>query len=206
VLHFIYACDLANYPQLQTTMFQDRARQFKDRLKWDVSVDDQGWERDQYDDLNPLYVILSDGGRHAASMRLLPTTGPTMVNDHFDNLLPDGRLHSAQIWECTRFCLAPGQGTAAASALQLGGGHIMQRFGVDHLVGVFDKLMTRIYRGIGASPDVMGTDNGICAGLWSFDDASFADLSRRAGIALDQVDTWFADSLATMGQGNANRP
>ncbi len=206
MLHFIYACDLHYYPLLQSTMFQDRARQFKDRLGWNVDVDAKGWERDQYDDLNPLYVILSSDGRHAGSMRLLPTTGPTMVNDYFHRLLPDGPLHSAHIWECTRFCLAPGQGTAAASALQLAGGYLMKRFGVDHLVGVFDKLMTRIYRGIGASPQILGNSEGICAGLWGFDASQFEELSVRSGITEADVKRWFSASLAAMGKGNAARP
>ncbi len=203
MLHFIYACDLPAHPDLADTMFRNRAQQFKDRLGWDVTVDDRGWEQDQYDRLNPLYVIVSDQGRHAASMRLLPTTGPTMVNDHFQQLLPDGPLHSAQIWECTRFCLAPGQGTTAASALQLAGGHLMQAFGVDHFVGVYDRLMTRIYRGIGASPHQLGAAQGICAGLWTFDRDSLRDLSRRADIPLGQVAADFSTSLAAMGRSNA---
>jgi N-acyl-L-homoserine lactone synthetase len=38
----------------------------------------KGQERDRYDDLNPLYVIWQEhDGRHAGSMRFLPTTGRT---------------------------------------------------------------------------------------------------------------------------------
>ena len=38
-------------------MFRDRASQFKTRLKWQVDVDENGFERDEYDALNPLYVM-----------------------------------------------------------------------------------------------------------------------------------------------------
>ena len=38
-------------------MFRDRAEQFSQRLGWAVSVNASGHERDQYDELNPLYVI-----------------------------------------------------------------------------------------------------------------------------------------------------
>ena len=41
-------------------------------------------EIDQYDLLNPLYLILKDeNGKHLGSCRALPTTGPTMIADHF---------------------------------------------------------------------------------------------------------------------------
>ena len=46
-------------------MFRDRASQFKTRLKWQVDVDENGFERDEYDALNPLYLILENNlGRH----------------------------------------------------------------------------------------------------------------------------------------------
>ena len=87
MLRYIYGNDLHDYPKLAESMFQDRADQFKTRLGWNVSVNAQGHERDDYDDLNPLYVIWEESsGRHGGSMRFLPTTGPVMVNDHFSHL------------------------------------------------------------------------------------------------------------------------
>ena len=58
MIRFVMAEDLPKYPRLQDSMFKDRADQFIRRLGWDVSVDGNGWERDQYDALNPLYVII----------------------------------------------------------------------------------------------------------------------------------------------------
>jgi len=57
MLRYLYADQLDEFPQLRDTMFRDRADQFKTRLNWDVSVDENGFERDEYDDLNPLYEI-----------------------------------------------------------------------------------------------------------------------------------------------------
>jgi len=57
MLRYLYADQLDEFPQLRDTMFRDRADQFKTRLNWDVSVDENGFERDEFDDLNPLYVI-----------------------------------------------------------------------------------------------------------------------------------------------------
>ncbi|MEX0368256.1 MAG: acyl-homoserine-lactone synthase, partial [Ruegeria sp.] len=87
MLRYIYADELHKYPKLREGMFRDRADQFKTRLGWDVHINEQGEERDQYDDLNPLYVIWEEeDGSHGGSMRVLPTTGPVMINDVFGHL------------------------------------------------------------------------------------------------------------------------
>ena len=84
MLRYLYADDLHRFPKLADTMFRDRGHQFRDRLNWDVTVGADGHERDTYDALNPLYVIWQGAdGRHGGSMRFLPTTGRTMVEDHF---------------------------------------------------------------------------------------------------------------------------
>lgn len=81
MIHYLYADQLKTYPILRDTMFRDRALQFKQRLGWDVEADAAGKECDDYDALNPLYVIWeNEAGNHGGSMRFLPTTGPTMVN------------------------------------------------------------------------------------------------------------------------------
>ena len=124
MLRYVYASDLEDHPKLAATMFRDRADQFKTRLGWDVTVDENGFERDEYDGLNPLYVIWEEpDGSHGGSMRFLPTTGRTMVNDHFSDLI-SGPINSPSIWECTRFCLTRGAGSHVAAALMLGGGEI----------------------------------------------------------------------------------
>ena len=103
MLCYLSAEALAAYPRLKETMFTDRARQFRDRLGWEVRVNRDGWETDQYDPLNPLYVIWRNpDGTHGGSMRFLPTTGRTMVNEHFLHLSPAGPVRNHGIWECTR--------------------------------------------------------------------------------------------------------
>ena len=95
MLRYLYADQLDEFPQLRDTMFRDRADQFKTRLNWDVSVDENGFERDEYDDLNPLYVIWeTPQGTHSGSMRLLPTSGRCMVNEHFSELMNGDLINS----------------------------------------------------------------------------------------------------------------
>lgn len=196
MLRYIYANELKNNPKLARGMFVDRADQFKTRLGWDVKVDENGEERDQYDTLNPLYVIWENvDGTHGGSMRFLPTTGRTMVNDVFGHLTGGGPVVSPHIWECTRFCLARGAGSNVAAALMLGGGEIMKGFGVRHFVGVFDARMVRIYRAIGSSPEVLGSEgqgrDKISVGLWEFTEEAQRHVASRAEVSPELSKLWF---------------
>lgn len=200
MIRYIHGHDLHKFPKLAESMFRDRADQFKTRLGWAVSVDAQGFERDEYDDENPLYVIWEESdGTHGGSMRLLPTTGRTMVNDHFLHLTDGVRIQSPLIWECTRFCLARGAKPGVAAALMLAGGEVMQQFGVAHYVGVFDARMVRIYRRIGSSPEVLGSEGegreAVSIGLWEFSPDAQANVARTAGITPDMSRRWFERSF-----------
>lgn len=200
MLRYIYGTDLHRFARLRDGMFRDRADQFKTRLGWEVTVDADGFERDDYDALDPLYVIWEGpDGRHQGSMRFLPTTGQVMVNDHFSHLLNGQAVCSPDIWECTRFCLSRGAPSRVAAGLMLGGSEIMRHFGIRHFAGVFDARMVRIYRHIGSSPEVLGSQgtgrDRISVGLWAFSDAARMRVAQRAGISPALSDLWFRRSL-----------
>ncbi|HBM57666.1 MAG TPA: autoinducer synthase [Citreicella sp.] len=196
MIRYLYGDQLATQPLLADSMFRDRADQFHTRLGWEVTVDAQGFERDQYDALNPLYVLWQKPcGRHGGSMRFLPTTGRTMVNEHFLHLTEGVRIASPLIWECTRFCLARDAGPGVAAALMLAGGEVMRGLGVEHFVGVFDARMVRIYGRIGASPEVLGHQGEgrgrISVGLWGYSPEAQARVAASAGIDPAQSRRWF---------------
>jgi len=196
MLRYIYANDLYLFPKLGASMFRDRADQFRKRLGWEVDVDGKGEERDQYDTLNPLYVIWEESdGSHGGSMRFLPTTGRVMVNEIFGHLTGGGPITSPLIWECTRFCLSRGAGPKVAAALMLAGGEIMTGFGIRHFVGVFDARMQRIYRAIGSSPELLGSEgqgrDRISVGLWEFTEEAKRKVALRAGISARVSRLWF---------------
>jgi acyl homoserine lactone synthase len=209
MIRYLYADQISEAPLLAETMFRDRAAQFRDRLNWDVTVDANGFERDQYDAFNPLYVILADeGGRHAASMRVLPTVGRTMVNDHFRDLAGGVAITSPLIWECTRFCLRPDAGREArrmAGSVMLAGCHLGLRFGLDYAVGVFNAQMLKIYRGIGWEPEVIGRSgpgtDAICVGLWPFAQAISERIAARAGVDPAIAEGWFEASFPARRPG-----
>jgi acyl homoserine lactone synthase len=154
------------HPHLVDEMFRLRARIFRDRLGWDVRVTD-GMERDRFDDEGPVYVIYADprGARVIGSLRLLPTTGPTLLAEMFGDTLPDAvGLCSPSIWECTRFCLDEtlvgdinGQGLALASGILFAAlGEVALAAGIQSILANFDATMRRLYRRIGCEVEILG--------------------------------------------------
>ena len=171
MIKIVYEEDGAQFPNLMDSMYRHRAAQFRDRLNWEVHVDEDGWERDEYDKLNPLYLVFEQGdGTHGGSMRFLPTTSDTMINDHFTDLTGGVIIRSPFIWECTRFCLAPNADRSVSRAIMLATMELGLRADLKFFVGVFDRRMCRIYERIGWSPVIIGkglsSDQELCAGLW----------------------------------------
>ena len=199
MIRFVYARDLGRYPVLARSMFRDRAVQFRDRLDWEVSVDADGCERDQYDVTNPLYLIWEEAdGSHGASMRVLPTIGRTMVDEIFPELAGGAQVRGPFIWECTRFCITPTSAASArhlAGALMLAGHEVGLQFGLEYSVGVYDARMVRIYRRIGWEPEKVGeTGEGrdrICMGLWPFAPEIRDRIAANAGLDSDLGRYWF---------------
>ncbi|MFD0978169.1 acyl-homoserine-lactone synthase [Tropicimonas aquimaris] len=200
MLRYIYGNALNHFPTLRDTMFQDRAEQFSRRLGLEVNVNEDGEERDQYDVLNPLYVIWElEDGTHGGSMRFLPTVGRTMINEHFSHLMDGVKIESPLIWECTRFCISPRADRRAAAALVLGGGELMDNFKLEHFCGVFDPRMERIYRLYHVDPDVIGSagegKDRIGVGLWEMKPDAWAPTLGRLRIDRDTSLRWFNRSF-----------
>lgn len=155
------------YANLLDEMFRLRARIFRDRLGWDVQVTD-GKERDKYDDIAPVYLVYTDHRTRdvKGSLRLLPTTGPTVLADNFSDTLPDAvQLSAPTIWECTRFCVDDrildkahrDELLHVSGSLIAGLGEIAIKAGIESVLGNFDATMLRIYRRIGCEVEVLGS-------------------------------------------------
>lgn len=210
MLRYLYADQLHLYPRLAESMFRDRAYQFRTRLKWDVTVQADGAERDEYDALNPLYVIWENrDGRHGGSMRFLPTIGRTMINEYFRRLTDDVEIRSPFIWECTRFCLAPNATPQVSALLMLGGAELGLGAYLSHAVGVFDARMVRVYRRLGWGPIILGTEgkgqDAVSVGLWAFERDIRLRLLSRAGISEEVSRFWYEYSLGGQGENSMSR-
>jgi N-acyl-L-homoserine lactone synthetase len=90
-------------------MHQDRKRIFVDQLGWSLPSAGSWLEIDQFDNEYTVYLIAtsSNDGRHLASVRLLPTIRPHMLNTIFGDLCDGGPLVREDVWESSRFTIAP---------------------------------------------------------------------------------------------------
>ncbi len=136
-------------------MHRLRYRVFKQRLDWDIQCSGE-MEIDEFDALCPCYLLKrSSEERVTGCVRLLPTTGPTMLTETFSTLLNGSAAPaSPRVWESSRFCLDPdhagplaSQGVAKATYELFAG---MVEFGLSRgltdIVTVTDLLMERILR------------------------------------------------------------
>ena len=89
-------------------MHHDRKRVFVDRLGWQLRAPGSWLEVDEFDNEYTVYLIAcSSDDRHVASVRLLPTTRPHMLNTIFEDLCEGGPVIAPDVWESSRFTIAP---------------------------------------------------------------------------------------------------
>lgn len=106
MIHVIDNHLAADCRTLLQSMFADRKRLFVDLFGWDVPVVDGQYEMDQFDTADAIYIVIADSdGGHEASLRLLPTARPHMIDTVFRHLCPIGVPAGETIWESTRLCL-----------------------------------------------------------------------------------------------------
>lgn len=167
----------AAFPKTELhAMHRLRARAFRDRRGWDVSVL-SGMEVDGFDALEPHYMLLrEEGGALCGCWRLLPTDGPYMLNDVFPELLGEQAApHDPQVWELSRFVMegdAPGAFGFAPRTLQsirevINFGHAQ---GIAQYVTVTTTAVERMLRQAGvavrrfAPPRQIGVETAVA--LW----------------------------------------
>ena len=161
-------------------MHRLRCRVFKARLDWDVQISGD-MEIDEFDGLHPAYLLQpAFNGQVQGCVRLLPSTGPTMLRDRFPILL--GREPAPQdptVWESSRFALdvpstaVKGPAGLAKATHELLAGMI--EFGLSRnltkIVTVTDTRMERILRRAGwpleriGDPKPFGTTRAVAGYL-----------------------------------------
>lgn len=199
-IHYIKSSNLQEHPVLKATMFSDRACQFVDRLCWPaLSIDENGWERDEYDEINPMYIIFERAdGTHAASMRILPMNGKNMLRDHFKQLTVPKVLMQRSVWECSRFVTARDAPRNVHAALFVAANELFKRNKVDTMLGLFSKPMLRVYQQQKNAPKVIDTAmiNGEWHGVgaWTFSAEVWWRSLARLGISASQSEKWYLDS------------
>jgi acyl homoserine lactone synthase len=144
-------------PQLFEQMGQYRREVFINRLGWELNIIN-GMELDEFDGPDAVYVCSQDDeGNVNGVARLLPTTGPYLMEKVFPQLWGGNKLpHDPQIWELSRFAMVdtaktagvlPHQASAAtASALLCQVIHAANANGANSLITVSPVGVERLLR------------------------------------------------------------
>ncbi|KAB1084039.1 GNAT family N-acetyltransferase [Neorhizobium galegae] len=181
-------------------MFRARAAVFRDRLGWQVDVQDQ-CERDRYDEAeDPVYLVTQrSSGTLTGSLRLLPTTGATMLKSEFRHFFDQPiDVDSPTTWECTRFCVHPLAGhidqhssRAVATELLSGLCDLALDTGIESIVGVYDVAMIGVYRRIGWRPTPLARSRpeigDLYVGLWDVTAQNCQTLRANLSRLLEQA-------------------
>lgn len=187
------------FSELFDEMYRLRASTFNDRRKWKVRVV-QGREIDVYDDFDPLYVMSVDqSGKLIASLRLLPTTGPHMLADIFDQTMGAAEIiRHPLIWESSRFCVNTDVAETTSTGIHRATAEILLAlFETAHankivnIVTVYDVYVERIVRRAGCGFERLGEpvayDDGLktVAAVASPTAACIQAIRQKTGIESD---------------------
>jgi N-acyl-L-homoserine lactone synthetase len=197
MIRLIQGSQRDRFPREIDEMHRLRAHVFHERLGWDVTVKD-GWEIDEFDALNPLYLLsVDEGGRVRGSLRLLPTTGPNMLADVFSALLPAGQtVRSATVWESSRFSVdrtaaaerSPNRLNRVTGELLIGIVEVGMLAGLTEVVSVYDLYFQRILARANCHAEPIGEPTRIgrvtsFAGLFEISERMLENLRSASGIA-----------------------
>jgi acyl homoserine lactone synthase len=129
-------------------MFCLRSRIFGDRMAWNVTRTN-GRELDEFDRLEPTYILaLSQSDDVIGCTRLLPTTGPTMLERVFPQLLSMRSLPSHDsMTESSRFCVD----TAFRQEAREGGIHMVT---LAMFAGILEWCLLKGHTEIATATDV----------------------------------------------------
>lgn len=178
----VQAHEYHKYAALLDQSFRLRKKVFADRLGWQVPVTGSH-ERDRYDDLHPAYLLWCDDDRKQlyGSVRLMPTTGPTLLYDVFRSTFPDAcDLVAPGIWEGTRMCVDEDviahdfpdmRPDRAFCLLLLALCEIALDHGIHTMISNYEPHMKRVYQRAGAELEELGRSDGygrfpVCCGAF----------------------------------------
>ncbi len=178
----VQAHEYHKHMELLDQSFRLRKRVFADRLGWDVSVSGNR-ERDPYDELHPAYLMWCDEDHRQlyGSVRLMPTTGPTLLYDVFRKTFPDAcDLVAPGIWEGTRMCVDEDAIARDFPEMRLDRAFCLLLLalcetalahGIHTMISNYEPHMRRVYQKAGAELDELGRSDGygrfpVCCGAF----------------------------------------
>lgn len=175
VYEFSYA-ERDQYADIYEKILRSREWFSEKHPEWDALFPNNPAE-DEYDRLcNPMYIVAEDeAGGGIASVRVLPTTGKTMLRQEFARYFdgtPD--IISPDVWELSRLSVTADTGSLVGRSLAL---DVLKTVyarafsnGVSQLVAVYPKFKLRLYRRLDWMPASVSSgereEQELCLGVW----------------------------------------
>ncbi len=161
--------------------YQLRKRVFCDKLGW-VAARADGLEIDRFDSLFNVYILCldPDSGNVAGGVRLMPSTGPTLLHTVWADMLPHkDDFRSPNIWEATRFCVDEEISSRKSNLLNrstlmlsMAVADFGNANGISHVIAVCEHYFFNMSGAYGPKAEIISTktdENGleISCGMWS---------------------------------------
>lgn len=159
----ITSSNRSHYVDLLNKLYALRYLVFVERLGWTIPGSGSGRDVDEFDNDSATYIIVHRGGSRdqiLASLRLNPTSGPTLLTTTFRRLVDSPFRTGSDVWDGTRLLANPALSvyeSRIAVATLLGTtfsyGSVA---GASAIVSVSDPLLERILRRLGLAPRRLG--------------------------------------------------
>jgi N-acyl-L-homoserine lactone synthetase len=183
-----------SHGELFDEMFRQRAIIFGQTLGWNVSIDGEGREIDEYDREDTVYLMsLDSAGRLNGAVRFLSTVTDHMMTGPFQDMFPDYSVRSPVIWEATRFYtyghhdVQANRVSQSACELLLGMCEFCLQSGIAQVVALMQAGVIRVYRRCGLSQKILARHNGehgqTLLGLWTINRELLASMRAATSIS-----------------------
>jgi len=194
----------AGKTKLLFDMYRLRASVFKDSLKWDVYVDKDGLEVDQFDIPETVYILGMDGEEKVVgSWRMLSTMGPTMIRDIWPQFLESLPMpRDEDIFELSRFTVklrdedAPGADVdkqRIIAEMFCGLTEVCIKAGIKELYTLYDERVEGMLQRIDCHPykvsEKLEVDDYLCkVGAFKVNDEVLRKMQKASGINYSVID------------------
>ncbi len=178
---YVTPANRAQHRQKMDEFFQLRHKVFCEKLNWVPARTDKR-EVDRFDALFNVYILCIDdnSGQVAGGVRLMPTTGPTLLNTIWRDMLPSNNdYRSSNIWEATRFCVDEEISSRKKNLLNrttlmlsIAVADFGNANGISHVIAVCEHYFFNMSGAYGPKAEIISTktdENGleISCGMWS---------------------------------------
>ncbi len=196
-------------------MHRLRKRVFRDRMGWEVRINPEGLEVDQFDLPDTVYLLaLDDARRVIGSWRLLPATGPTMIRDVWPQFLGSIELpRDPHVWEASRFAVDSPEGASEKSLAQVsravqelfcGLTELCLLCRIREVFTLYDMRIARLLKRLDCHPRMVSKrlrigDNLVEVGVFATDQSMLCRLRAASGIRVPLVN---ADMLPPVLRGH----